>query len=284
MPLAMHLNLDGAWDAGTLDLPELDLRSWGPRLRYCAPSAEVQAFYRHVKDRLPPFVLYGSGDFHYLTALLLRRVARPVTLVSFDNHPDWDRRPPRWCCGGWLRRALESGSVEHISVWGCGSFELRLPSRLFGACAELRVGRLSLYAWAERQDAATQRRFDCITRQNWRDRFDRLVGRLAGRAAYVTVDLDCLRSEEAVTNWENGLFSVADLVWAIARLAARTRIVGGDLCGAYSPPRYARWTQRVASQWDHPKLPAHQEDRARTINRAALRALWPVLTAGGREA
>jgi arginase family enzyme len=281
--LGVHLNLDGAWEAGVLGLRELDLRSWGPRLRYCAPNAEVQAFYRQVEDRLAPFVLYGSGDYHYLTALLVRRVARPVTVVVFDNHPDWDRRPPRWSCGGWTRRALESGMVEHISVWGCGNFELRFPALLFADHAALRAGLLTPYAWAERQDPATQRRFGCITRQNWKEQFSEFSSRLAGQAVYVTVDLDCLRAEEAVTNWENGLFTVADLAWAITHLGAQTHVIGGDICGAYSPLCYARWTQRLASRWDHPKvvLPP-EEGRTQRINHAALDVLWPALTAGSR--
>ena len=281
MALGVHLNLDDAWGAGVLGLPELDLRDWGPRLRYCAPPADVEAFYRHVEDRLAPFVLYGSGDFHYLTALLLRRVARPVTLVSFDNHPDWDRRPPRWSCGGWTRRALESGRVERISVWGCGNFELRFPWRLFADRSALRSGRLTVSAWAERQGAGTQRRFGCISRQDWRERFHWFSTRLAGQAVYVTVDLDCLRAAEAVSDWENGLFAVADLVWALARLGERSHVIGGDVCGAYSPSRHARWTQRMASWWDHPRLPPREAGRARTINQRALDALWPALTAGG---
>lgn len=278
----MHLNLDGAWESGVLGLRELDVRSWGPRLRYCAPNAEVEAFYQEVKDRLEPFVLYGSGDFHYLTALLVRRVPQPVTMVLFDNHPDWDRRPPRWSCGGWTRRALESGMVKHISVWGCGNFELRYPALLFADHAALRDGRLVPHAWAERQTPATQRRFGCITRQNWKERFSDFSNRIVGQAVYVTVDLDCLRSEEAVTNWENGLFTADDLAWAVSCLSARTRVIGGDICGAYSPAHYARWTQRFASGWDHPKTLPSKKDRTQRINRAALDVLWPTLTVGSR--
>lgn len=280
MSFGVHLNLDGAWEEQTLGLPELDFQDWGPRLRYSAPPAEVHAFYRLAQDRLAPFVVYGSGDYHYLTALLVRRVARPVTLVSFDNHPDWDRRPPRWGCGGWTRRALECEKVQRIYVWGCGNFELRFPSRLFADQAALRAQRLEPYAWAERQDEATRRRFGCITRQDWRRQFERFSGRLAGTAVYVTVDLDCLRVEEATTNWENGLFTVADLAWAIGRLGEQSQIVAGDVCGAYSPPRYARRRQRLASEWDHPKLPPRDVPLARRVNLAALAALWPVLTAG----
>ena len=54
---------------------------------------------------------------------------------------------------------------------------------------------------------------------NWRERFQRFAGELAGAAVYVTVDLDCLRAEEAVTNWESGLFT-ADADSALGALGA----------------------------------------------------------------
>src|SRR6202035_2527552 len=100
MNRAVHLNLDNAWDVHTLGLPRRDALAWGPRMRYHATPALIEAFGREVADELPPFVLYGSGDFHHLSGALLfaslRRGSAPVTLVSFDNHPDWDVRPPKW--------------------------------------------------------------------------------------------------------------------------------------------------------------------------------------------
>jgi hypothetical protein len=103
----LHLNLDNAWPAGALQVETLDATSWGPSLRFSAPPGLIESFYLEVGGQLPRFVVYGSGDFHHLTALWGRRVAEPFVLVSFDNHPDWDVRPPRWCCGGWVNRALE---------------------------------------------------------------------------------------------------------------------------------------------------------------------------------
>src|SRR5438270_13782206 len=76
---SVHLNLDGAWEEGILGIPVRDLRSWGPRLRYHGTRAGVEEFYREVAPHLAPFVLYGSGDYHYLAAVLLRRVPSPLT-------------------------------------------------------------------------------------------------------------------------------------------------------------------------------------------------------------
>ena len=94
---------------------------------------------------------------------------------------------------------------------------------------------------------------------------------------YVTIDLDCLRAEDAATNWENGRFEVADLEWALGKLRESARIVGGDICGLYSEPKYARWKQKFASTWDHPKIEPPSADRIRSTH-AAVERLWPALT------
>lgn len=258
-------------------MPSRNLREWGPKLRYLAPSGVVEAFARRVVSELADFILYGSGDYHYLTVLWQRRLREPATVVSFDNHPDWDIRPPRWGCGGWVNRALELPQVQRVAVWGCGNFELAWPSRLFANTRALRSQRLEVHAWAERQSAATQRHFGCMTRGTWRARFTRFAESLAGGAAYVTIDLDGLVAEEAVTNWEHGLFTTDDLVWALGELRRVARVVGGDVCGAFSPTQYDRWTQRFAGNWDHPKLPSIDQAAARRTNHAALARLWPAL-------
>src|SRR5437016_445728 len=98
MPDGLHLNLDHAWD-GLSFLPTRPATDWGSRLRYIARRADIESFASDIAGSLPPFVLLGSGDYHHLTAVFLRRVTGPVTVISFDNHPDWDIRPPRWTCG-----------------------------------------------------------------------------------------------------------------------------------------------------------------------------------------
>jgi hypothetical protein len=279
MAKATYLDLDDAWGDVPLDMPAIDARQWGPRLRYIARKADVETFWEEVGSQLGEYILYGSGDFHHLAGVLIRRVQqKPVTLVSFDNHPDWDIRPPYWACGGWAARTLRTGNIDRVSVWGCGNFELQWPSRLFADQQALRAGTLEIHPWAERQSPAVQKKFNCMTRENWRQRFEHFVGGLAGKPVYVTVDMDCLRVEEAITNWENGLFTAEDLAWAIGVLRKHASIVGADMCGAYSVPVYERFGQRLAGKWDHPKLPAVVVEKERILNYLALQTVWPALT------
>jgi hypothetical protein len=81
-----------------------------------------------------------------------------------------------------------------------------------------------------------------------------------------------------MTNWESGRFTVADLEWALGKLRQSVRIIGGDICGAYSPPKYARRKQRFAAEFDRPKLAPPDLEKAQAINLSSLEKLWPLLT------
>jgi len=276
---SVHLDLDGAWPAQDANLPaRLDARKWGPQLRFCTSSSLIESFAEDIRNELREFILYGAGDFHHLTALWLRRYSEPLTLVSFDNHPDWDLRPPRWACGGWINRALDLDHVRKAVVWGCGNFELNLPNRIFGNRAAVNSGRLEIFAWQERYGTGQSGVWNPISRSNWKERFDAFAEDVRGANVYVTVDLDCLSAGEALTHWENGLFTAGDVAWAVGRLRAAGNLVGGDLCGAWSEPSFARWTQKFASGFDHPKNRGVTLEKARETNRRAYEAIWPVLT------
>jgi len=274
---ALHLNLDDAWQE-PLRLPVIDVRAWGPRLRFSAPPRLVAEFYReHEAILASPFLLYGSGDFHYLTALRLRRIAGPIVLVSLDNHPDWDVRPPKWGCRGWVNRALELSNVRRASVWGCGNFECWWPHQIFGNRRAERAGVLDVHPWADDHPAKDRRR-GAILRDNWREHFEQLFETAGRKNVYITIDLDCLNASEAVTNWEAGRFTIADIEWAVGKLRESSQIIGGDICGAYSAPTYARFKQRFAAEFDHPKIELPAPDRIHGINLVALENLWPLLS------
>jgi hypothetical protein len=276
---ALHLNLDDAWPNESLGLPLIDGREWGLHLRFSAPPQLIEQFYPEQQVNLAePFLLYGSGDFHYLTALRLRAIGEPMVVVSFDNHPDWDVRPPKWGCGGWVNRALELPHVRRVSVWGCGNFECWWPHQIFGNRSAERGGILEVHPWADDRPAKDRQRKGAILRENWCEHFERFSKTIGETSVYVTIDLDCLCAEQAITNWESGRFTIADLEWALGKLREFCRIIGGDICGAYSPPKYARWKQRFAAEFDHPKIQLPSSDQIRAINFKALQNLWPPLT------
>lgn len=275
----LHLDLDGAWPRDVLpDANYLDLRDWGPQLRYSTKRHLIEQFFAETHSQIVPFTLYGSGDFHHLTALWLRRITEPFTLITFDNHPDWDIRPPHWCCGTWINRALAMPNLQRVVIWGCGNFELNCPSRWFANWRALRADRLRVQPWTERIAPSARRIWPGIQRENWRAQFQKFAQSFHGKNIYVTVDMDCLTREESVTNWEQGLFTAEDVAWALGELRENAKMLGGDLCGAHSPVHCARWRQSIESRLDHPQIELPDPAEALRRNRRALQTIWPALT------
>jgi hypothetical protein len=67
---------------------------------------------------------------------------------------------------------------------------------------------------------------------------DLLASRIETDAVYITIDKDVLRADDAVTNWDQGQTSLSLLETLIQRIAANHRLIGADVVGDWSPPRY----------------------------------------------
>jgi arginase family enzyme len=279
-PETVWLAFDDAWafeHSPSFQPPSrVDARAVAPALRFITTKRAVESFYATFGKQFRPFILSGSGDFHHLTAVFVRQVKEPFAILSFDNHPDWDIRPPRWSCGAWVNRALENPLVKQVAVWGCGSFECVLPGRLLGNRSACRSGRLWVAPWRNAGKSYPDW-LNPISPSSWRAAFVEFVGALRVPAIYVTVDLDCLGESDAVTNWENGRFVLSDLVWAITLLRQKVRVVGGDLCGAFSTMRYGSRLQTLAGRFDHPRQRSVPDDERHSVNQRALETIWPHL-------
>lgn len=279
-PRTVWFRFDDAWDfefTPDFDAPAcVDASVVGRSLRFITTERAIESFFAQFGDKFRPFTLSGSGDFHHLTALFVRQIEEPFSIVSFDNHPDWDVRPPRWSCGAWINRALENSMVKQVAVWGCNSFECRLPWRFLGNRSACRSGRLWIAPW-EREGNRYPGWLHPFNETDWRASFARFVESVLQFPIYVTVDLDCLSESESVTNWENGRFRVSDIVWATTLLREKARIVGGDLCGAFSAAHYGSRFQALAGRFDHPRQRSVPDDERRSVNRRALEAMWPTL-------
>ncbi len=273
---AVWLALDEAWQASPQLPRRVELSQYGKYLRFITSKNRIERFHDEFAQFFRPYFLSGSGDFHHLTAAFIRQFKEPFEIVSFDNHPDWDIRPPKWSCGAWVNRALEQKNVMRVSVWGCGNFECHWPWRLLGNREACKLKRLWVAPWRKSQFYPDW--LHPITKIDWKRQFEAYVRQIPESKVYVTVDLDCLSSQDAVTNWESGEFSLDDVVWALSRLRSLKTILGGDLCGAYSPMRYASRFQALAGRFDHPAETRVPLEEAWAINLRAYNGIWPALT------
>ncbi len=272
---------DDAWDFLSSEqrrgLTPIDVRELARTLRFITSARRIERFAARYAAQFRLFTLFGSGDFHHLSGVWTRQFTEPFVILSFDNHPDWDVRPPRWSCGAWINRALENPHVQGVSIWGCGNFECTFPANLTGNRTAAREGRLLVHPWV--QPGKKFPAWLCpLTMETWRSQFLGWLESIQTRKIYVTIDMDCLRSDQALTNWESGRFTVDDLVWALGRVREKAEILGGDLCGAWSQPEYASTFQKLAGWFDHPTAKSFPPSELADKNGAVFEQLWPALT------
>ena len=115
---------------------------------------------------------------------------------------------------------------------------------------------------------------------DWPEFLRSLAARLPTEAVWVTIDKDVLRSADAATNWDQGEMPLDALLTALASLGAARRIVGVDVCGEYSPPRFFDPIKRIAAWADHPRaalVPPEALARNDRTNRALIETLAGLL-------
>ena len=128
----------------------IDLRDEERALRLWASAKRLRRVMQRLDRSGPPpghgptVTFYGSGDYHHLATPLIGAAAESLTVVHFDNHPDWVRFPPTHNCGGWVNRALALANVERIVTLGVCSADLVRPQWQGGNIATLGSGRLEL--------------------------------------------------------------------------------------------------------------------------------------------
>lgn len=90
---------------------ELDLRGIEQTSRYCSPEAGARLC--EALEGLDEGGLrwIDTGDFHYISELLMQRVSEPFVLALYDNHSDdipgaFDEG--LLSCGNWVKAARES--------------------------------------------------------------------------------------------------------------------------------------------------------------------------------
>lgn len=229
----------------------LAARDLGPALRLWSGRATLGELRRRIAAGLPArgeaeVVFAGSGDFHHVTPLFLERaveaVGEPVTLIHFDNHPDWVRFAQGMHCGSWIGRAARLPGVARVMTVGVTSPDIGKAKAKEGDLALISENRLDIFAWAAPDGGEAVelegRAWPTIQAMGEAAFLDCLETAVPTRAVYVTLDKDVLRPADAVTNWDQGQASLTFVMTAIRRLAEGRRLVGADVVGDWSRPVY----------------------------------------------
>ncbi len=214
----------------------------------------------------------GSGDFHHISSLLINSFDCPLSVVIFDYHPDWDILPPKLGCGSWVNRVLKKNSVSKVVSLGVSSEDISASGIHTGNLAALKDDRLEIFPYAhppsrvylrnvppnnslksEKRFFSTVIRWQELKDKDLEDFYSRLISNLPTKKAYISIDKDCLKSDYALTNWEEGNLRLEELLLFLRLAKEKLDIVGLDITGEYSLPQVSGKIKAFLSRLDHPK-------------------------------
>lgn len=182
-------------------------------VRYFCHQDTLRDIDLRIPARTPQLLFIGSGNYHYVTYLLLRRIHQPFTLALFDYHPDLLPSPSDEVisCGSWVLRALQTlPDLKKVVILGIhDAYKPQLPESL--------KPRVSIYTARE------------LSENTWLS--SQLLQDISTPILYISIDKDVLSKEIAVTNWNQGDLSLDQLLETLNLLLSRYHIVGVDVCG-----------------------------------------------------
>ncbi len=220
------------------------------------PAVYERLAHENFSGRRPYFSLLGSGDYHHFSLALIANQEGPLTVVLFDNHPDWMRPPHRYHCGTWVYSLARLPQVERIVIVGLESGDLDGNRFAHGDLESYASGKIvflpTLPITATIPGHGTVR-LESNLQKNPEQGIAAMLAAITTERVYVSIDKDCLRSEDACTNWEQGTLDLDFVLRAMAAVGKHHVIVGADTVGDYSPPLFRSPFKWVGSLFDRPR-------------------------------
>ena len=240
----------------------IDGTSFGSDLRLWAKNNLLNQFYEFLKKNLKLesngsiLTFFGSGDFHHITNLLLRIIIEKqhdlVTVIHFDNHPDWVKFSNGIHCGSWVTRTLDEEKIDKVITIGVNSKDLNFPEFKGANLKALRDGKIILYPYNRKpsfvfgnyKGGENYEQKNC--RIYWKNIMnitpaDLLLSinkQIKTSKIYISIDKDVLSFNDAVTNWDQGHVKLEYIIETIKLLKKKYNIIGADITGDYSIPKY----------------------------------------------
>lgn len=181
----------------------------------CCEWASFQVISRRLAGARHHVTFIGSGNYHYVTLIFLRRVQVPFTLVLFDNHTDMfvPARDGLITCGSWVSHALKTlPLLQRVILVGTRkALAAEIPPFLRKKVVVFSQEQLKECSWLKYT----------------------IVYAIPTQTVYISIDKDVLQDTEVVTNWDQGSMSLAELVGMLHHLSQVRKVWGMDVCGEY---------------------------------------------------
>jgi len=261
---------------------------WQEVIRYGCSLANLERFETALNaqtDAEPRLSFLGSGDFHHVSYLLIKRLRfmGPFQVVVFDNHPDNMRFPWGIHCGSWVHHVCRLPFVSRVTVIGITSDDLRGYHFFENHLRSIYRGKLSYLCLSPVPTLA--RRLGLSGIKDCRDDQNRLPERIQSdvlnvdpHPIYLSIDKDVLSPRVVRTNWDQGVLTEENLLEAVRFL--KPHLLAADVTGEISFYPYPQLWKKALSRLDGqsssspPDLDHHQR-RHQALNEKLISILRP---------
>ncbi|MFV9511508.1 arginase family protein [Tepidibacillus sp. LV47] len=185
---------------------------------YCEETACTKIKERLNENPHRGITFIGSGNYHYVTYLLLSEIKEPFTLILFDHHTD---------------AMIDSSAVSNLI--SCGSWVARAISRLPFLQKVLIIGvRKDLFPLIHpslRSKVSILPENDLQLSPNFVLHW--LQKEITTDTVYISIDKDVLDIDYVKTNWDQGNMSLPELLIVLKEIIRQKEVYGVDICGEY---------------------------------------------------
>ncbi len=198
------------------------------------------------------FTFLGSGDFHHFSLGLIARYRMPLTVVLFDNHPDWIRPPHQYHCGTWVYSLARLPYVARIIIVGLESGDINGNEFIKGDVESYLSKKIILLPYQAVEISLENKTVILHSKliQNLEAGIAEVINYISTQQVYISIDKDCLRLEDAYTNWEQGTLPISTVTSTIRAIKDKFDIVGADTVGDYSKPTFRSPLKWIGSWLD----------------------------------
>lgn len=153
-----------------------------------------------------------SGNYHYLTKFWTDKIHQPFSLIVFDHHPDM--QPPLFeemiSCGSWVEDVIKTNPyLQKVIIIGASE-------QLIQNVAPQYKKQVEFYSEQSLELATTWKKFSA---------------EVINTPVYISVDKDVLNPQSAITNWDQGSFTLEELEQLLSIILKNETTIGIDICG-----------------------------------------------------
>jgi len=182
---------------------------------------------------LPGIHFFDNGNFHYNSKLWTDRIHEEFDLVIFDHHPDM--QPPRFAgilsCGGWVKEVLDNNRfVRNVVLIGVADHLIEEIKNEPSAEFEKYASRVAFVPESELRACNANEVNSSVSLRAEGEAIEALAT-LRSKSVYISIDKDALSLNDAVTNWDQGSLTFAQLEEVLKNLFVTKKILGVDICG-----------------------------------------------------